>query len=97
LDFHDDDNDARFCIRRTHSSGQDPDIITEVFTVDNGNTTITGKLMVGNNNSYPDLQLGSANGYNIGVATTAGAFSTSSAVNDMVIRSLNRLILQANG
>jgi hypothetical protein len=52
---------------------------------------------VGNNNSYPDLQLGSTNGNNLGIATTAGAFSTSSAVNDMVIRSLNRLILQSGG
>jgi hypothetical protein len=56
---------------------------------------ITSKLIVGNNNSYPDLQLGSTNGNNIGIATTAAAFSTSSAVNDMVIRSLNRLILQS--
>ncbi len=52
---------------------------------------------MGNNNSYPDLQLGSTNGNNLGIATTAGDFSTSSAVNDMVIRSLNRLILQSGG
>ncbi len=52
---------------------------------------------MGTNNSYPDLRLGSTNGNNLGIATTAGAFSTSSAVNDIVIRSLNRLILQSGG
>ena len=29
FDFHDDDNDARFCIRRIWSAGQDPDNIKE--------------------------------------------------------------------
>ena len=43
----------------------------------NGNTTINTKLIVGNNNSFPDLQLGPNNGYNIGVATGAGSFSSS--------------------
>jgi hypothetical protein len=52
---------------------------------------------MGSNNSYPDIRLGSTNGNNIGIATTAAAFSNSSAVNDMVIRSLNRLILQSGG
>ena len=33
LDFHDDTNDVRFSIRNVHSSGQDPDVITEVFDV----------------------------------------------------------------
>ncbi len=50
---------------------------------------------MGNDNSYPDLQLDSANGNNLGIAATAGAFSTSSAVNDMVLRSINPLILQS--
>jgi hypothetical protein len=52
---------------------------------------------MGTSNSYPDIRLGSANGYNLGIATTAGSFSSSSAVNDMVIRSINRLILQSGG
>jgi hypothetical protein len=60
---------------------------------------INSKLIVGNNNSYPDLQIGPNNGYNIGVATLAGSFSSSAQVGKMVIRSIEtkRLILQANG
>jgi hypothetical protein len=50
---------------------------------------------MGTNNSYPDIRLGSTNGNNLAIATTAGAFSSSSAVNDMVLRSINRLILQS--
>jgi hypothetical protein len=52
---------------------------------------------MGTNNSYPDIILVSANGNNLGIATTAGAFSSSSAVNDMVMRSIHCLILQAGG
>jgi hypothetical protein len=69
----------------------------------NGNVTVnsslftTANITIGLNNSYPDLRFGSANGNNIGIATTATAFSNSSAVNDMVIRSINRLILQSGG
>jgi hypothetical protein len=48
-------------------------------------------------NLYPDIRLGSTNGNNLAIATAAGAFSSSSAVNDMVLRSLNRLILQSGG
>ena len=46
------------------------------FSIDgSGNTTINGgKLIVGNSNSYPDVQLGSTNGRNWGIATTAGSF-----------------------
>jgi hypothetical protein len=33
LDYHDDTNDVRFSIRNIHSSGEDPDVITEVFKV----------------------------------------------------------------
>ena len=33
LDFHDDANDTRFSIRNIKSSGQNPDVITEVFNV----------------------------------------------------------------
>ncbi len=49
------------------------------------------------NDSYPDLRLGSVNGNNLGIATGAGGFSTSAAAGDMVLRSLNRLILQSGG
>jgi hypothetical protein len=52
---------------------------------------------MGSYNSYPDIRLGSENGNNIAIETTATAFSIFSAVNDMVIRSLNRLILQKGG
>jgi len=39
LDFHDDTNDVRFSIRNVHSSGQDPDVITEVFDVKSAGVT----------------------------------------------------------
>jgi len=39
LDFHDDSNDVRFSIRNVHSSGQDPDVITEVFDVKSAGVT----------------------------------------------------------
>ena len=45
LDFLDDNNDARFCIRSNQSTAN-PDTITEVFTVDNGNVTATGTLTI---------------------------------------------------
>ena len=48
FDFHDDVNDARFCIRRILSTTT-PDGISEVFTVDNGNVSCTGILNVGGN------------------------------------------------
>ncbi len=63
----------------------------------NGSLFTTANMTIGTNNSYPDLRLGSANGNNIGIATTATAFSNSSAINDMVIRSINRLILHSGG
>jgi hypothetical protein len=52
---------------------------------------------MGTNNSYPDLRLESANGNDLGIATTATSFSSSAGVNDMVLRSLNRLILLQSG
>ena len=61
----------------------------------NGSLFTTANITIGLNNSYPDLRLGSANGNNIAIATTATAFSSSSGVNDMVIRSINKLILQS--
>ena len=59
FDFHDDDADARFCIRKVQSAGVDPDIISEVFTVNNGN--------VGINNTSPWLEL------NLGDVSVAGS------------------------
>ena len=96
FDFHDDNNDARFCLRSVQSAvSGGVDVIKEVFTVDMGNVTCANSLTVGNNNSYPDIKLGSTNGNNISIATAAGSFSTSALVNDMVIRSINRLLLQS--
>jgi hypothetical protein len=69
---------------------------TELLDV-NGSMRCAGNITMGANNSYPDIRLGSENGNNIAIATTAAAFSNSSTVNDMVIRSLNRLILQKGG
>jgi hypothetical protein len=72
--------------------------VGEKLRIDGGGSiSCTGNINMGTNNSYPDIRLGSANGNNLGIATTAGAFSSSSAVNDMVVRSLNRLILQSGG
>ena len=45
LDFHDDNNDARFCIRSITSTDT-PDTISEVFSVD------MGKIAIGNHNNY---------------------------------------------
>lgn len=58
---------------------------------------INATLIVGNNNSYPDIRIGPANGNNIAIATTGGSYSSSSAANDMVIRSINKMILQSGG
>jgi hypothetical protein len=52
---------------------------------------------MGTDNNYPEIRLGSTTGNNIAIATAAGSFPTSAAVNDMVIRSINRLILQSGG
>ncbi len=49
---------------------------------------------MGTDNAYPDIRLRSANGNNLAIATAAGGFSTSALAGDMVLRSLNRLILQ---
>jgi hypothetical protein len=48
LDFHDDGTEGRFCIRSVQSTAN-PDTITEVFTVDNGNVYCTGNMGVGTN------------------------------------------------
>jgi len=69
---------------------------TDLLTIDgNGAAVLLSTLIVGNNNSYPYLQLGSTNGHNLAVATTAGSFSTSSLAGDLVLRSINRLLLQS--
>ncbi len=52
----------------------------------NGNVTVNSALFmvtnitIGANNSSSYLRLGSGDGNNVGIATTAGAFSNSSAV-----------------
>lgn len=46
FDFHDDADDARFCIRSVQSAAN-PDVIKEVFTVDNGNITCSGTITNG--------------------------------------------------
>jgi hypothetical protein len=94
FDFHDDNNDARFCLRSVQSAvSGGVDVIKEVFTVDMGNVTCANSLIVGNNNSYPDIKLGSTNGNNISIATTPNSFSNSALANDMVIRSINNMHL----
>jgi hypothetical protein len=41
-------------------------------------------LIVGNNNSFPSIHLGSTNGNYVGIAPAAGTFSTSALVNDII-------------
>ena len=57
--------------------------------------TLEKNLVVGNaNTGSPNMQLGTSFN-NIGVASTAGAFSSSSASGDMVIRSTGKMLLQS--
>jgi len=69
---------------------------SEKTKIDSGGTiTCTGSIFMGTDNAAPEVRLGSVNGNNIGIATTAAIFSSSALVNDMVIRSKNRLLLQS--
>ncbi len=45
FDFHDDGNDARFCIRNINSVAN-LDGTTEALTVDNGNVSCTGNITI---------------------------------------------------
>jgi hypothetical protein len=47
---------------------------------------------MGTFNSYPDIRFGTTRGYTLARATS---FKTSPAVNYMVLRSINRLIVQS--
>jgi hypothetical protein len=68
----------------------------EKMKIDSGGSiSCTGNIYMGSDNLYPDIRLGSANGNNIAIATAAGSFSSSAAINDMVLRSKNRLLLQS--
>jgi hypothetical protein len=59
-----------------------------------GEFYVENSLIVGNANINPNVQLGTTTN-NIGVATTATAFSSSAAVGDMVIRTTGKLLLQS--
>lgn len=67
------------------------------ITISSGGETYVEKLLVvGNNDNIPNLQMGSVNGYNLGISKpTAGIFSTSAAIGDMVLRSSQNLLLQS--
>ena len=56
--------------------------------------TMTGNITI-NNSVNPYIQFGATNGHNLGVATQNTAFSGSAAIGDMVLRSINNLILQS--
>ena len=56
---------------------------------------LNGKLVVGTDNNYPQIQMGTTNGHNLGIATGAGSFSTSASAGDMILRSINKLHLQS--
>jgi hypothetical protein len=90
LDFHDDNDDARFCIRCVQSAGAEPDNIVEVFTVDNANTNINGNLSVattifanGDKLNFPNvlnqykINLWGTNNYGFGI--TGGTLMYSSS------------------
>jgi len=54
---------------------------------------MTGLLTI--NASVPNIQMGGTNGNNIGLASSAGVFSTSASTGDIVLRGINNLILQS--
>ena len=65
LDFHDDADDARFCIRSVASTNN-PDTITEVFAVNNGNVSCTGTITSSGTLTSPGINLTtSATGNNV--------------------------------
>ena len=55
--------------------------------------TLTGTLI--QNANPPNIQMGAVNGHNIGVAVSAGNFSSSATSNDLILRSMNNLLLQS--
>jgi hypothetical protein len=93
FDFLDDANDARFCIRQ-NASVNNPDTITEVFTVDNGNVSCTGTLTTsgviylnGDNLQFPNtlnqykINLYGTNSYGFGIAGGTLMYSSQSVHN----------------
>ena len=55
--------------------------------------TLTGNLII--NSTPPNIQMGNTNGHNLGIATGAGMFSSSALSGDMILRSINNLLLQS--
>jgi hypothetical protein len=78
LDFH-DDIDARFCIRYNTSTAQ-PDTVVEVFTVDNGNVSMTGNCGIGISGQSQKLYVNGTSYLN-GDTTIEGNLSVGTAVN----------------
>ena len=68
LDFHDDSNDCKFLIRGVHSSGQDPDVITNRFSV------VDDKVAVGSDSPTAKLDVeynqGTLSSYNYSTTST---------------------------
>lgn len=62
-----------------------------IVTINNTSVDITQQLNLTSGN----LQLGSTNGNNVAVATAPNQYSTSAANGDMVIRSIQKLLLQS--
>jgi hypothetical protein len=60
-----------------------------------GGYCLNGSLVVGSDNNNPQIQMGSTNGHNLGIASSAGTFSTSASAGDLVLRSINKLHLQS--
>jgi len=55
--------------------------------------TMTGALIV--NSSPPNIQLGGTNGHNLAVSVSGQQYSTSANTGDMILRSINNLLLQS--
>jgi len=75
FDFHDDEADARFCIRKIRSTAN-PDIISEVFTVDDGNLTIAGDFSIDNGLVHLPKSGNSTGTLKLGLGGVTGADDT---------------------
>jgi hypothetical protein len=79
FDFYDDISNTKFCLRNIQST-VNPDIITEVFTVDNGNLTTLGNITC-SGSIYPTGKIFATNGNAIATPAT----STSGGTGDRII------------
>lgn len=85
---------SSFTVNQKANGGTATSGFTNLFTIyQNGNVNINGDLSF--NKTNLNIQLTATNGNNIAIPSTNGFFSSSANSNDMVIRSINNLILQS--